>query len=223
MPTIHNLYVVVPYTEKLAAEVVPTGYRLAVIRWRETAEVKKSGKVPPAPRAVLVPEIPLDVTAPKLLVDSLRNAIDKLQDDRIRAILNKHLEGEGNLLNISVAAEDINEAGVAAWLAEETTGGRLSGEAIRNWFDTQMLSIVQGKAIAAGKNEREATQIVNGYRATYMKLASPMTPIQPAVLDKLTELLAHSAELGVTAMDEKIANAIIKRTPRSEDDVLMDI
>ena len=221
MANLHNLNIVVPATEKLLAEPVQEGFRMAVIRWRETEEVKKSGKKAPAPRAVLVPEIPLAITSPMLLKNKLREAIDKLQNDRIRAILDKHLEGEGNLLNITLDAKDVSEEGINDWLNEESTGGRLNGDSIRMWFDAEMKAVVERRAIAAGKDAKGAEQVVNSYRATYMKLASPVTPIQPSILEKLTELLLDIKQPG--NMDEKIARAIERRMPRSEAEVLMEI
>jgi len=221
MANLHNLYIVVPATEKLLAEPVQDGYRLAVIRWRETKEVKESGKKPLAPRAVLLPEIPLAISSPVLLRTKLREAIDKLQDDRVRDILEKHVADDSNLLNVRIEAEQVTEEGIASWLAEESTGGRLNGASIQLWFDESVKQIVQQRAIAAGKDAKGVEQVINGYRATYMKLASPVTPITQPILEKLTELMLEVSQ--PSNMDEKIARAIERRMPRNEADVLMEI
>lgn len=221
--TILNLYIVVPYLEKMATEVLPAGYRLSVIRWRETAAKSEAKQKPPAPRAVIVPEIPLVLDKPAALRNSLRAAIDKLQDDRIRDILNKHLEGEGNVLNITLRAEDIDESGIANFLAEESTGGRLSGDVIRAWFDSSIKEAIEAKLVARGADSKKVEQVTNQFRATFMKLASPVTPIPEPVLMKLTEVLAEMTADGASAVDEKIARAIEKRMPKNEEELLMEI
>lgn len=219
----HNLNIVVPATDALINAVTPEGYRMAVIRWRETAEVKKSGKKPPAPRCVLVAEIPLSITRPLQLQVKLREALDKMQDDRIRDILNKHLEENGNVLNITLRSDDINEDGIAAWMREESGNGRISGETIRAWFDERMAAYIEDAAISKGMEGVKVTQTINNYRATFMKLASPVTPIAEPVLLKLAEVMAAATEDNTVAMDEKIAAAITRRMPKSEEEMLMEI
>jgi hypothetical protein len=220
---LHNLNIVVPATQAHYDATPPDGYRIAIIRWRETAEVKKSGKKVPAPRAVLVASIPLELTRPVQLQIKLREAIDKMQDDRIRDIMQKHLDNESNLMNVQIEPSDIDESGIAAWMKEESTGGRISGDSIQAWFNATMAAHIEAKALAKGMEPTKIVQTVNGYRATFMKLASPVTPITAPVLEKLTEVLAEATADNASVMDEKIANAIIRRMPKSEDDMLADL
>lgn len=220
-----NLLIVRPYTEKEAAEalLLNSGFRLSVIRWRETEKKLAAGEKTHATMCVLVEEIPLEITKPKLLHDALRRSLDKLQDDRIKAVCEAWLANGGQLTALRLIPEEINESGIRTWSDQETSGGRLSGDLIQQWFDSVLKDHLAAKFLANGASEDKATKACNGYAATFKKLASPATPMNVDILTKLTDAMGLVPASSKSRVDEQLASAITRRLPKDEADMLMEL
>lgn len=220
-----NLCIVRAYTEKEAAEamLLTPGFRLSVIRWRETEKKLAAGEKAHATMCVLVHEIPLVIEKPKLLQEALRKSLDNLQDTRIKAVCEQWLANGGQLTALRIIPEEINESGIRAWQDSQDTGGRLSGDIIQQWFDTTLRNHLIEKFTGNGAPAQKAEQASNGYAATFKKLASPAALMSVDILAKLTDAMALVPASNRTRIDEQLLNAIDRRMPKDEAAMLMDL
>lgn len=220
-----NLYVVRAYTEKEAAEsvLINAGFRLSVIRWRETTKKVAAGETTHQTMCVLVHEIPLVIEKPKLLQDALRKSLDNLQDQRIKAVCENWLATGGQLQAFRIIPEEVNERGIKEWSDEEATGGRLSGDIIQQWFDASLRDPLVAQFTSKGASQETAAKAGNGYAATFKKLASPAALMSADVLSKLTDALSLVPEANRSRIDEQLVKAIIRRMPKSDDELLLGL
>lgn len=210
------------FTPSLEATPAPTGFRWSVVRWRET---KNSQRKKHPTIAVLVPIIEVKVEKPEILQAAIERAVCEMQDNRIRTILTSMLEDDTslNLIGMQFNPSEYDEQGIAQWMETTNTGGRLSADLIKTWFANIARPAIYDW-LAEEKGDDFAKKAAAGYEAVFTKLASPVTPILPTQLEKMAEFLAKLLkEVEEDRVITMLVNAIDKRMPKPEEDILASL
>lgn len=153
---------------------VREGYRLAVIRYKETKNADGSKKPAQPARSVELPIVAISVNPPELRV-ALQEAVNELQDNVVRSHLEQLAEGTiSPQQQPHVTWSQINHAGISSWCEQNAATGKLSKEAIGAWFDAELEEPLGLAFIAAGiTDETKMAAAIAAYRGTIVSLASP--------------------------------------------------
>lgn len=185
------------------------GNRLAKIGY------KKTKKVPNPPKSICV-SVPLVNTELLMeedtftkLVPHIKNMVMNAQDALIRNLY------EGSKYSLTaVTDEDISMEKVIGYLEEQETGGRLTLELVKSWFDIELSEKLMEFAVTGLKarfpNAEEcavkANQVVNGYSGMFAALAGGKTYYPEAKRKNLLDALGLSED--GDEMAERLSNRL---------------
>jgi len=177
MSVVSDRHTVVPFVSGKSQAL--NEQRLAKIGYKTTA--KQAAKFPSV--CVSVPVITDDQIADsgEALIPHVRTLLAAAQDGIIRSL---YESSDGTLRTVSDAEISVNAC--IAFLEAEATGGRLTTDAINQWFDSQVSeNLIVPMAEKLGFSELNDAQMdtvnkhIKAYRAVIASLASGVTMLQP--------------------------------------------
>lgn len=177
MSQVSNRHTVVPFVA--GKTVAFNEQRLAKVGYKTT----KKQKAKYANIAVSVPVIQDDVLTENVskMIPYLRAVCESAQDGIIRSLY----ESNSGVLS-SVSDDEIGITSIIAFLEAESTGNRLTKEAIEEWFDSTMkdnLYVVIAEKLGfndpSENQDKTINQHLSGYRGVFSSLAGGKTFLQP--------------------------------------------
>ena len=187
MSVISKSHSVTPYVKKQSKPL--TGQRLALVTYKG---VKAIGKIP---RSVSVPRISIDDVLEYL--DALKPHILGLVESAQNGLIRELVEaGKDAIQDEAISLEKILES--------MQSGGRLTGDDIKVWFDEAIapdltlafaakLGIEEGEEPTPAQ-EKKLTQAVNGYRETFAKLAAGAATFSDTQKEQMLRVLEFADE-----------------------------
>jgi hypothetical protein len=182
MSIVSNTHTVTAYVKKVSKPL--SGQRLALVTYKG---IKAAGKVP---RCVSVPRISIDAVLEHL--DALKPHILGLVESAQNGLIRELVEaGKDTIQDEDISLEKILES--------MQSGGRLTGDDIKVWFDEAIaldltiafaakLGIEEGEE-PTPTQEKKLTQAVNGYRETFAKLAAGAATFSDTQKDQMLRAL----------------------------------
>ena len=205
MSVVSNRHTVVPF---IAGKSVPfNGQRLARVLYKPSKN--KGGKQDYPSVCVSVPRIqePLDSETLEKLNPFIIELIQDAQDKIVKSMY----ENSGGTIS-SVHDDDISIDAVIGYLEAESSGGRLTKEALNKWFTENMqdnLYVVLCEKMGyenPGKEEEEAVQKqINGYKEMISALSGGATVYQEKQVKALIKAIS------VATNDDDIAKKLTVR------------
>lgn len=193
-----------------------TGQRLCKVGYKETKKTKKVADSVCVSVPVITEEQIVDapITA---LIPHIRGMLEKAQDGIVRAM---YESSEFKLTAVSDA--DLSIAKCIDWLEQEETGGRLTVEAIKEWFKQSMLVNVQAFAelkltgkFAGDELSVKVKQVCNQYEGMFTAISGGKTQYTNAQIDFLEGALGM-LEDGEDEMAEKLIGRMSKMREKNE-------
>ena len=220
MSVISNRHSIVPFISGESKAM--SGQRLGKIGYKEVLNKKTGKKEQKLPSVcVSVPVIEKEEIEGKLeaLIPHIRGMLEGVQDKIVRSLY----EGSEGALQ-SVSDGEISVAACIGFLEAESEGGRLTKEAVQNWFDGNLaenLSVYIAEKLDFVKpNEGQMLQIeqhVRGYREVLASLSGGATMLSTPQIKgcrKALELL----EVGIE--EDLMAQKLSKRLDAMEKPVM---
>jgi len=217
MSTLFNVHTVTSY---VAGKTKPLeGQRLSKITYKTDS---KTG-IKPDSKSVSIPAIvwsDIESQVP-VIKDHILDLVLKAQDGIVRKLVEAGKD--------SITSESINIPAIIAAMLEESSGGRLTGETIREWFQESIkcnlliafaskLGISDDTAPTAEQSEKLA-KILKGYEDSFAKLASGAASFNDTQKSNLIKAIQLSG-----AEDDVLASKFITRLSKvSDDDTLMNL
>jgi hypothetical protein len=165
-------------------------HRLSVIRWKATKEQPKARSA----LYVSVPTINLEV-GPSVLRAAMQQAFEDLQDNYIRARIEADLEAAPTAQPKSFDASDLEADAVATWAAETAVSGKLSRDAITNWFETDLkASLEETFAALPNMDDDKLTKALAQYQEAITKLASPQASMPVKIAEQMSKAISLAPE-----------------------------
>lgn len=197
------------------------GQRLSKVTYKTDKEtgLKADSKAVSIP-AIVWSDIESQVPVIK---DHILDLVLKAQDGIVRKLVESGKD--------SITSESINIPAIIAAMLEESTGGRLTGETIREWFQESIkdslliafaskLGIPDDAAPTVEQSEKLA-KILKGYEDSFAKLASGAASFNDTQKSNLIKAIELS---GLDSSDDILASKFIARLSKvSDDDALMNL
>lgn len=194
-------------------ETAPAGFRVVSLHWKSrkatdtTPAVAKRDSV-----AVIVPSITVEALEPVALLEAVQDAINELQDECIRALVEKGA--------VQIPHDACNAVAVAAYAASTASSKRLNKQGIYAWFDAGLMDTVTAKVNAALSIGPNATDIqikdviakTEAFRAKYALLANPVPAINKQTAQQLLTLAQQSKVTDSAVHDSIIAKLTLITT-----------
>lgn len=193
MSTLFNIHSVVPYISVGSSRTkASAGQRLSTV----TYKVDKATGTKPESKAVSIPalvwsDVSEHITA---LQSAIMNLVQKEQDSIVRNLVEAGTK--------EVSDSDISMVAILESFAQSATSGRLTGDAIREWFteslrDGLLLAFASKLGIpedSAGTSEQQnkLSKILKGYEDSFAKLASGAASFTPVQKDQLIKALSFA-------------------------------
>ncbi len=221
MSNISDVHTVVAYTSGVTKPL--SGQRLAKVTYKVDA---KTG-VKPASKAVSIPVLTWNEVSGYLpalqneLVELCRTAQDKIVRSKVES-------GQ-----TSINESDISMSAIIEYLNEVSTGGRLTGDTIRLWFDDSLkeplmlafapkLGITED-ATPTPEQEAKLAKVLKGYEDSFARMASgaaSFNDMQKVNMLKVLELV-ESEDSGLQLKD-KFVTRLTKKIA-DDNDLLMSL
>lgn len=177
------------------------GQRLAKIGYKGKDKFSESMFASvPVLQAALQEEI---IENPSKFFGILQEVMEKAQDDVIKSLW----ESSGAQLQ-SVSDEDISIETCLAFLESSIGGGRLTKEALKDWFSSDMevnLGVVIAEKLGKDLEDTKVIQVLAGYKGMFMECAAPKISLKEAQIKALKEALTFSAS------DDGITRKLLSR------------
>jgi hypothetical protein len=180
------------------------GHRLSVITFK-TPGAKVDPKSPdydpnykrPEARCISVPKLEMSCT-PQILKDALQQALEDLQDAKIRQLVVAELEQGKNV--ITILDVQIGFEALAEFAALEAANGKLNKDAIDEWFEADVanqLTLALANAMKlpdnpAPEQEKTLAAAVTMYKDVFKTLAAPKAGLSPAIAKQMKKALEHA-------------------------------
>jgi hypothetical protein len=186
MSNISDRHSFVTYVATGAAKTAAfSGQRLSVVRFKKD----KNGKKPMDSQAVSVPVIQLTDANCQDLIVYINEWFAGCQD----AIIRDACEAGKR----EVTDDDISVAAVKSYLIAQAAGERMTGDAIRNWFDVELsdlMTVAFADKLGFGdslteEQSKKLEQMVNVYRDKFASMAGGRTMFDAATRQKLAKAL----------------------------------
>lgn len=191
MSNIDNRHNVVPFVS--GKSVAFKDQRLAKVGYKSTT--KNKAKFPSI--CVSIPPVSDNMVTENVekLIPYIRMMIEETQDKVIRGLY----EGKGGNLS-SISDEEIGVDACIGYLEMETTGGRLTKEAVTDWFEENLadtLTVVlaeklgfTGDTLTEGQT-KEIGKYLAGYREVIGSLSGGKTFLQPAQIQGVRKAIGY--------------------------------
>jgi hypothetical protein len=206
MSQVSNRHSVVPF---IAGKTVAFPLqRLAKVGWKTT----KNTKAKFANIAVSVPVLANEDIEAHVsnLMPFVRALCETAQDGIIRSLYESN-----NGTTQSVSDDEIGMASILAFLESESTGGRLTKDAIEKWFDESMkdnLYVVIAEKLGfndpSENQEKVIGQHIAGYKGVFSSLAGGKTFLQPKQI--------QSCKTALGLVDDEMSQRLVKRLEQME-------
>lgn len=164
--------------------------RLARVGYKTTA--KQKAKFPSVCASVPMIQDQEIVDRINDLVPYVRTMLEETQDKVFRSL---YESSDGSLT--SIADSEISVNACIAWLEMESTGGRLTKEAVEKWFDSELqdnlVVLIAEKLKFDDPNEEQMVTInkhIKGYREVISSLSGGKTFLQPNQIKGVRTALA---------------------------------
>lgn len=168
-------------------------WRLSVVSWKTPqSEVKNPDFKRRSSICVAVPIVVSSFPHSSILSTALVQAVNDMQDAVVRDYVNALIEADTsvNLIGQSVPRELLTDEGIAAWFANKSVNGRLSKDAVFNWFDTVLAGTLTDKLSALpGIDEEKLLKAVQQHRKLLADLASPRAQMPEVLAGQLRKAL----------------------------------
>ena len=200
MSAISGFHTVVPYTGK--NKPADDLQRLSVLTFKTPKDKKEDPTyVRPAACCVSIPILRVHTT-PSQIELALQQAFEGLQDALIRDVVVRKLEANESIINLH--DDQIGFEAIAKWAAENATSGKLTKEAIFDWFDENLADVLtlrladkmvpQGST-ATPEQEKKLAAAVTNYRSTFAAFSAPKAGLSKKVAAQLQKVLALAEDL----------------------------
>lgn len=196
----------------------PNGFRLSVIRWKQTTD-KLTGKVTPAKSAVCVP-VPVVVFAvePASLADSFATYVADQQDLIIRGQIDRWFSEHSNVMlsEIDINLGSVSAEGLQTFHLQNMVGGKLSSEVINEWFDLEVSGKLEEKlAQIEGINDLTLKAAIKQHRDILARLASSKVALTEKITDQLLKVV-RLAE-GETMIKDTLIKKLVSFKAKDEE------
>lgn len=174
------------------------GQRLSVITFKTPSDKKDDPTYKrPDARCVSVPKLDISVS-PQILKDAMLQALEDLQDAKIRTIVVAALDEGKNVITIMDA--QINYESLAEFAALEAANGKLNKEAIDEWFESDVanpLTLALANAMKlpetpSADQEKKLADAVTVYKNVFKTLAAPKAGLSPKIASQMKKALEHA-------------------------------
>lgn len=199
-------------------------HTLIVIGWKRPQKVTEAEwrKTAPPTYSISVPTPVIDIS-PSILSDILSKSYLSIISSFIRE---RVVDTDPfTRLGLVIPASELTPSAIALWHnTNNSGGGRLSGEAIGEWFDSDLadpllVALANKMSLSDTPTEKETAALdraISEHRIRYCKLAGPQTNYKPPVAEALLRALKLSP---VTTTSEKLAKKLTTfLAPKDEDD-----
>jgi hypothetical protein len=186
-------------------------HRLAVIRWKTPSDKKDDPSFRKLPtRCVSIPRTSLMVE-PEVLRSAMVQAFEDMQDEVIRALILEGISNGDN--NPYITAEQVSEEAVAAFITAKAISGRLSGELLQSWYNTNLkdkLTLALGNAMKLPDNpSAEQSQRLEKALEQHSKLIQSLASPRASMPENICKQLKKAVSLAED--DGKIKGQIIAK------------
>jgi hypothetical protein len=165
-------------------------HRLSVVRWKATKEQPKARSA----MYVSVPKLELTIQ-PEVLKAAMQQAFEDLQDNYIRARIEADLEVSPTSQPKSFDTSDLEADAVASWAAETAVSGKLSKDAITNWFNEDLkASLEETFASLPNMDDEKLTKALAQYQEAITKLASPQASMPVKIAEQMSKAISLAPE-----------------------------
>jgi len=207
MSNISNRHNVLPFTSGESKAL--SGQRLCKVGY-------KSSATKPAMFPSVCVSVPFISTADikenlNALLPHVQEYLGTMQDKIVRALYER---SEGQLT--SVSDEELSIPAITAYLEAESTGGKLSGEYLKSWFDESLSTAVQliicektGMDGSTPEQVLKIEQATKGLRGLIEQFAAPNITFSPVQRTQLKNVLS-------LVPDDSTAERLIARLEAAE-------
>lgn len=175
----------------------------------------------PEARCISIPKLKIHTT-PSELQDAMQEAFNDLQDALIRRLLLVKLDAAETIINFH--NDQIGFTAVAAYAAEVTASGKLTKDAIIEWFDTDLadsLTLAIAEAMKIGEkptpeDERKLAAAVTGYRTIFTALAAPRAGLSKNIASQLQRAMVRASnpeDQVFLRLDAKLKDSLEEKDP----------
>jgi hypothetical protein len=134
------------------------------------------------------------------------------------AALQSKLASAANKAGLQVDSVTIGIDSLLAAMQVQEAAARISKESIAAWFDASIASLVTAALTAKGLPEGTHAKILEGFKASFQRLAISDVSLPEAECNQLTKALAlipEDSEVNDEPMTEKIAARLLKASERT--------
>lgn len=217
MSTLFNVHTITSYVAGKTKAL--EGQRLSKV----TYKTDKETGLKPESRSVSIPAIvwsDVESYVPTIK-DHILGLVLKAQDGIVRSLVESGKD--------SITSESISVSAIIAAMLEESSGGRLTGETIREWFqesikDNLLIAFASKLGIPddtapTAEQSGKLEKILKGYEDSFAKLASGAASFNDVQKSNLIKAIQLSG-----AEDDALASKFITRLSKvSDDDALMNL
>ncbi len=175
----------------------------------------------PEARCVSIPKLKIHVT-PSEISDAMQTAFEDLQDALIRKLIIEKLEKNETILNFH--NDQIGFTAIAAYAAEVAASGKLTKEAIHDWFDNDVadaLTLAIANVMKMGdkpkpEEEKRLAEAVTLYRTTFGSFAAPKAGLSKGTalqMQKALNVCSEKESRVFRVIDQKIKDALEEKDP----------
>ena len=186
------------FTDKSGKE-CPVGSRMVAVSWKITAAMEKKAAEAGLPKpvkhaamAVYVPVLHSDIEIkPESIKGALLDAFDSLQDGLIAGWLNEQKDSKVSLSGLALPGDYLTVLGLSKLASAQAVSGRLTKEAIADWFMDTLAGDLTALALAVpnlGADKAvKAVKLVETYADGYASLANPNVAMSEKTAEKLVK------------------------------------
>lgn len=195
--------------------------RLTTISYKATAA--NAGRKPPT-RSVSLPRVTLTVS-PACLATAMQEAFERIQDARIRELIDESVETSGNpAWTGEISAAELTPEALAAWSASKSTGDRLTKQDILDWFNAALsdqLTLALADKLAPGNPNPEPAVLTaitathDQFRTVLTGLAAPKVSLPDNIRSQLLKALA----LADTTINPRIHDKLTAKLTSTPDTI----
>jgi hypothetical protein len=169
---------------------VPAGYRLVTVSWKQTDAMTKAGKTARSACSTIVPIVTVSVT-PDILAVALNACIAEIQDKMVAETVNAAIKEDSSIQWSAINLDPTNYTmqGIADWYAAQAEKGKLSKEAIGNWFDTMLRKPLESAFAQQVSDDAILAAILKSHRDNLLSLASPQVKMPEKLVKQLQRAL----------------------------------
>ena len=199
-----------------AARLCPTGHRLVGVSWKITQamkdKAKASGQIEPKKHSAMgiyVAVLRADIVVePTSLESVLCDAFESIQDGLVIGWLNEAKDEGKSLVGLDLPNNLQNVRGIAEASKVQAVSGRLTKEALQDWFMDNLMLPIGEKLVNLGIAPERAEKVVSIYMDGYASLSNPQVTMKEEDCRKLLEQASKLSQTGQDRVTVKVVSKL---------------